>query len=134
MAPLHEIPALYRLRYSIEHSYRFDTQELLWQEPRLRTPEKFAHWTLLVSAVHNQITLARSLTEALRQPWASSKREPTPSQVRRGCARIIAQLGTPATVPQVRGKSSGRRPGAVIKRAGRFKTIWKQPNKKKILV
>ena len=137
MPPLCQIPGLYRLGYCIEHSYRFDKQELLWSEPRLRTPEKLEHWTSIVSAAPNQITLARPLTEvteALRQPWASRKREPRPSQVRGACAGIIAQLGTPAGLPQVRGKSLGRRPGAVIKKAERFKTIWKQPSKKKILV
>ena len=131
MPPLCQIPGLYRRRYCIEHSYRFDKQELLWTEPRLRTPEKFEAWTQVVSAVHNQITLARDLTEAVRLPWASSKREPTPSQVRRACGRIIAQSGTPAALPQVRGKSPGRRPGAAIKKAERFKTVWKQTDRKK---
>jgi DDE superfamily endonuclease len=134
MPALCQVPGLYRLRYCIEHSYRFDKQELLWEEPRLRTPEKFEHWTSIVSAVHNQITLARPLTEAVRQPWASCKREPTPSQVRRSCGRILAQLGTPATLPQVRGKSPGRRCGAQIKKAERFQTIWKQPDTKRSLV
>jgi hypothetical protein len=134
MPPLCQIPGLYRLRYCIEHGYRFDKQELLWSEPRLRTPEKLERWTELVSAAHNQITLARPLTEALRQPWASRKREPTPSQVRRACAGIIAQLGTPAGLPQVRGKSPGRRLGAVIKKAERFPTIWKQTGTNQLLV
>jgi DDE superfamily endonuclease len=128
---LSAIPSLYRRRYCIEHSYRFDKQELLWCVPRLRTPEKFEAWTQVVSAVHNQISLARDLTEAVRQPWASAKREPTPSQVRRACGRIIAQLGTPAALPRVRGKSPGRLPGAVIKKAERFKTVWKQTDRKK---
>jgi DDE superfamily endonuclease len=134
MPALCQIPGLYRLRYSIEHSYRFDKQELLWSEPRLRTPEKLEHWTAIVSAVHNQISLARCLCEAVRQPWASSKREPTPSQVRRGCGPILAQLGTPASLPQVRGKSPGRGPGAVVKKAERFPTIWKQTGITQLLV
>src|SRR5947199_275775 len=32
-APLAEISPTYRLRYSHEHGYRFDKQELLWDEP-----------------------------------------------------------------------------------------------------
>src|SRR6185437_15845403 len=101
MPALCEIPSLYRRRFSIEHSYRFDKQNLLWEQPRLGTPEKFETWTQVVSAVHNQITLAHSLTPGQRHPWESQRREATPQQVRRACGRIIAQLGTPASVPQV---------------------------------
>ena len=131
MPALPEIPRLYRLRYCIEHSYRFDKQELLWEEPRLQTPEKFERWTQVVSAVHNEITLARRMADGVRQPWESHRREPTPQQVRRACGRIIAQLGTPASAPRVRGKSHGRPAGAEIKKAQRFPTIFKQTNIKK---
>jgi hypothetical protein len=131
--PLPEIPRLYRLRYCIEHSYRFDKQELLWQEPRLNTPEKFEVWTNIVSAAHNEITLARFVTQGMRQPWESRHREPTPQQIRRACSRIIAQLGTPAAAPQVRGKSPGRRAGAKITKHQRFPTIFKQANSKKLV-
>ena len=130
LPPLAQIPDLYRLRYCIEHSYRFDKQELLWEKPHLRTPEKFETWTDVVSAVHNQIALARFVTTGIRQPWESNHREPTPQQVRRACARIIAQLGTPAPTPQVRGKSPGRRQGDKIRKAERFPTIFKQAGSK----
>lgn len=134
MPALPEIVPLYRRRFSIEHGYRFDKQELLWETPRLRTPEKFEAWTDVVSAVHNQITLAHRLTQGLCRPWESRRREPTPQQVRRACGPIIARLGTPASAPQVRGKSPGRRMGAVVQKAQRFKTIFKQTDKKKLLV
>lgn len=134
MPALCEIVPLYRRRFSIEQSYRFDKQELLWTQPRLRTPEKFEAWTDVVSAVHDQITLAHSITEGVRHPWESRRREPTPQQVRRACGTIIAQLGTPASAPQVRGKSPGRRPGAMMKKAERFATILKQKSMKKLLV
>jgi hypothetical protein len=138
MPPLCEIPGLYRLRYSIEHSYRFDKQALLWAEPRLRTPEKFERWTQLVSIVHNEITLARYLPEsvltAVRRPWERwerGRREPTPQQVRRGFPGILAQLGTPAALPKPRGNSPGRAPGATIRHAERHPVIYKQTSKKK---
>jgi hypothetical protein len=126
MPALSEIPSLYRRRFSIEHGYRFDKQSLLWDEPRLRTPEKFETWTHIVGAVHNQITLAHALTPGQRHPWESQRREATPQQVRRACGTIIAQLGTPAAPPRVRGKSPGRACGASIKGAPRFRTIFKQ--------
>lgn len=134
MPALSEIPSLYWRRFSIEHGYRFDKQNLLWERPRLRTPEKFETWTHIVSAAHNQITLAHSLTPGQRHPWESRRREATPQQVRRACGSIVAQLGSPAAPPRVRGKSPGRACGALIQKAPRFRTIFKQANCKKSLV
>jgi hypothetical protein len=126
MPPIEEIPQYYRLRYCIEHTYRFDKQELNWAEPRLRTPEKFQAWTDIVACAHNQITVARQYHEALRQPWARHDTEATPQQVRAGLAAIIARLGTPAAPARQRGKSPGRSRGAVVKKAKRCKVIYKQ--------
>jgi hypothetical protein len=127
MPPIEQIPAIYRLRYSIEHSYRFDKQNLMWTEPRLRTPEKLQTWTYLVSAVHNEITLAKQYEAEFRLPWANPNVEATPEQVRRGIERIISHLGTPAKPAQPRGKAPGRKVGAVIKKAKRFEVICKKP-------
>jgi hypothetical protein len=49
----------------------------------------------------------------------------TPQQTRRAMARIIAQLGTPARPPKRRGKSPGRKFGSVVKKAMRYKTVYK---------
>jgi hypothetical protein len=126
MPPLEQIPQIYRLRYCIEHSYRFDKQNLLWTKPRLRTPDKFETWTNVVAAVHNQITIAYEFQREFRMPWANPNAEATPEQIRRGLEGIIAHLGTPAKPTQPRGKAPGRAVGAVIKKAERFKTIIKE--------
>lgn len=131
MPPLERIPHIYRLRYCIEHSYRFDKQNLLWTKPRLRTPEKFEIWTYIVSAVHNHITLAYEYHQDFRMPWANPASEPSPEQVRRGLEGIIAQLGTPARPTLPRGKAPGRQKGAIITKAERFKTIWKSKKQDK---
>jgi hypothetical protein len=55
MPDLSEIPALYSRRYSIEHAYRVDKQDLLWERVRLRTPEQFQVWTDIVGCVRNQL-------------------------------------------------------------------------------
>jgi len=122
---LEKVPDYYSLRYSIEHSYRFDKQELHWADTRLRTPEKFQSWTDIVSAAHNQITLARSYQQENRLPWATSSRDATPKQVRAGLTGIIAMLGTPARPAQPRGKSPGRASGSTVRPAPRFKTVFK---------
>lgn len=126
MPALEKVPTYYRLRYSIEHSYRFDKQELHWADARLRTPEKFQSWTDIVSCAHNQITIARAYQQDIRRPWAKSSKAATPSQIRAGLPRIIATLGTPARPAQPRGKSPGRPFGAIIRKAPRFKTVFKQ--------
>lgn len=125
MPALSEVSDLYARRYSQEHGYRVDKQNLLWETPRLRTPDQFQHWTDLVACVRNQLYLARPVAETVRQPWESQHRELTPQQARRAMSRILAELGTPARPPKLRGKSPGRKVGAVVRKAPRFKTIYK---------
>lgn len=126
LPPLSEISALYSGRYSIEHSYRVDKQDLLWESVRLRTPEQFERFTHLVACVRNQLCLARSLGCA-RQPWERRSGDATPSQVRRALGSILMKLGTPARVCQVRGKSPGRAKGTKITPATRYAVIRKSP-------
>jgi hypothetical protein len=126
--PLEEVCATYARRYYIEHGFRFKKQDLLWERVHLRTPERFTLWTDLVCCAENQLYLARESGLAHRQPWESSTRPQTPQQVRRGMNRIVAQLGTPAQVRQVRGNSPGRSQGTIIKKAQRYPTIFKSKN------
>ncbi len=125
LPPLDELARLYPRRFSIEHGYRFDKQDLLWTAPRVRTPEQMECWTAVVAAVHNEIGLARVQAKAQRLPWENPRRPLSPRQVRRVLARIIAQEGTPATAPRPRGKSPGRAYGAVVRRAPRPPVIRK---------
>jgi len=59
--PLTAIVPLSRRCYSQEHGFRADTQTLLWDTPRLCTPEQRQHGTDIVAAVRNQRVLARPL-------------------------------------------------------------------------
>jgi len=95
LPPLDDLARLYPRRFSEEHGFRFDKQDLLWTAPRLRTPEQMERWTDVVSAVHNELGVARPLVEAQRLPWEDPTRPPSPRQVRRGLARIMARVGTP---------------------------------------
>lgn len=124
LPPLSEVPSLYSGRYSIEHGYRVDKQDLLWERVRLRTPEQFERFTHVVACVRNQLCLARSLG-GVRQPWERRESEATPSQVRRGLGAILGDLGTPARCCQVRGKSAGRVKGDKIPPATRYPVIRK---------
>ena len=117
----------YVLRFGQEHGYRFDKQALLWEKPRLRTPEQFERWTQIVAIVHHHLVLARDLVEAELRPWKNTQRQPTPQQVRRGIGKLLPRLGTPAKPPHPRGKSFGRKKGASFKKAERFVVIRKKP-------
>lgn len=122
---LPEIPVLYARRYNLEHAYRTTKQNLLWETPRLRTPEQFSHWTDVVSLVRNQLFLARDLVAAQRQPWERICGLRTPEQVRRGMGRIIARLGTPARVCQPRGYSQGWPTGRSRRPVTTYKVVFK---------
>jgi len=129
LPPLQDLARLYPRRFAIEHGYKFEKGDLLWTAPRLRTPAQMEHWTAVVSAAHNELGLARPLVQAQRLPWEATTRPLTPRQVRRGVARIITQVGTPAAAPRPRGKSPGRPHGAVIPLAPRHPVIRKGPSR-----
>jgi len=125
---LEQVPTVYARRYSLEHGFRVDKQDLLWEQVRLRTPEAFGHWTNIVACVRNQLCLSRDLAAA-RQPWERKERPVTPSQVRRAMGTIIRQLGTPAPSPQVRGNAPGRLKGAKNKKPLTFPVVFKAQKK-----
>lgn len=129
--PPADVPSTYARRFSQEHGYKFDKRSLLWNQPRLRTPEQFQLWTDLVAAVHDEIFLARPRVADLRLPWDNATRSATPQQVRRGLTRIMPELGTPARVCQPRGKAPGRAIGAAVTPAPRFPVLKKQPKTRK---
>jgi hypothetical protein len=132
-AQVGQIALGYGRRFSQEHGYRFDKQALLWEKPRLRTPEQFERWTHLVAIAHNHLGLARELVEAEFRPWERRHRPPTPQQVRRGINKLLPLLGTPARPPQPRGKSPGRAKGAKIGKANRFAVVKKTPKLPKLV-
>ena len=126
-ADIAEIALGYARRFGQEHGYRFDKQALLWEKPRLRTPEQFERWSQVVAIAHNHLVLARSLVEPELRPWENKQRACSPQQVRRGFSKLLGRLGTPARAPQPRGKSKGRSKGAKIGKATRFPIVCKKP-------
>ncbi len=130
-APLADISPSYRLRYSQEHGYRFDKQELLWDEPRLSSPQRTERWTHLVACAHNLLVLARPLLEGCYRPWERRGSLPTLAQVRRAMPTLLQQLGTPARAPQPRGKAPGRAKGFHPKPRTRQPVIRKTSKKRK---
>jgi hypothetical protein len=130
-APLAQISPTYRLRYSHEHGYRFDKQELLWDVPRLSTPERTQRWTHIVACAHNLLVLARPLLEGGYRPWEARSSLPTLTQARRAMPTLLHQLGTPARAPQRRGKAPGRAKGFHPKPRTRHPVLRKTSKKQK---
>jgi hypothetical protein len=124
---LEQVWPLYKRRYAIEHGFRFDKQDLLWTQPRLREPEHFELWTSLVSVVHDEVHLAEGLGVEVWRPWENQSRPPSPQQIRLGLGRIIGKLGSPARPPKVRGKGVGRAFGAKSEPAARYEVVKKGP-------
>lgn len=130
-APLAQISQMYRLRYSHEHGYRFDKQELLWDVPRLSTPERTERWTWVVACAHNLLVLARPLVQGCYRPWETRRSVLTLAQVRRAMPTLLHELGTPARPPQRRGKAPGRAKGFHPKPRTRHSVIRKTSKKQK---
>lgn len=129
MPSLESIPDLYARRYSLEHAYRFDKQDLLLDKPHLHTPEQMSRWLMVVAAVHNELLLAEPLLEVEYHPWDRRDVNPSPRQLRRGVGRIIAYVGTPVGVVQPRGKSPGRPKGARVTHKAECPVLTKPGNK-----
>jgi hypothetical protein len=132
-ADLRDVGLGYVLRFSQEHGYRFQKQSLLWDQPKLRTPEQFERWTHLVAIAHNHLVLARDLVEPVLRPWENRQRPATPQQVHRAMGKFLSSLGTPARPPQPRGKSPGRAKGVKVGKSKRFPVVKKTPNVPKLV-
>jgi hypothetical protein len=95
-ADIAQIALGYARRFGQEHGYRFDKQALLWEKPRLRTPEQFERWSQVVAMVHNHLVLGCDLVEAQWRPWENKQQRYTPQHVRRGMSKLLPRLGAPA--------------------------------------
>lgn len=121
----------YIRRFALEHTFRFCKQTLNWVLPRLRTPAQADTWSWLVLLAYTQLRLARPLVGDHRLPWQRPlpPERLTPGRVRQGLAlrAIWAQVGTPASAPQPRGRSPGRPRGRRSRRAPRFSVVKAPP-------
>jgi hypothetical protein len=110
---LFELWSGYRLRFTVEHGFRFLKQDLGWTTVRPSAPDAADRWTWLLAMGCWQLWLARALVTQRRLPWERPRAadELTPGRVRRGFAGFIGQFGTPARPPKPRGKAPGRQLG-----------------------
>jgi hypothetical protein len=102
-APLAEISPTHRLRDSHEHGYRFDKQELLWDVPRLSTPQWTERWTHIVACAHNLLVLARGGLSTVGDPLLGADVDAGAT----GDAHPFAPVGHACSSTTTAGKSAG---------------------------
>jgi hypothetical protein len=112
-----DLPALagaYRHRFTIEHGFRFDKQDLSWTGYTPIDPDQAERWSWLVAFAHAQLLAARPLVADQRLPWEKPcpPERQTPRRVRRGFRRATADLPTPARAPKPSRPGPGRPKGS----------------------
>lgn len=105
--PLSDWWRLYLRRFAADHWYRFAKQRLYWTRPRLKTPEQAERWSDLMPVLTWELWLARTIVADKPLPWQKAQAELTPGRVKQSFGSLLAQIGTPARAPKVRGKSPG---------------------------
>ena len=118
-------------RFSAEHGFRFLKHDLGWTTVRPADPAAADRWTWLLALALWQLWLARPLVADQRLPWERPlpAARLTPGRVRRACAGLFPQLGTPARAPKPRGKAPGRRPGQCPGPRGRHPVARRRPKR-----
>jgi hypothetical protein len=96
------------VRVSHEQGSRFQKPSLLWDQPRLRTPEQVERGTQRVARAHHQLVVATEMIEPTVRPWEHRHRPATPQPVPRAMGACLPLLGTPTRHPHPRGTSPGR--------------------------
>ncbi len=124
--PLAEAWRLYFRRFAGDHWYRFAKQSLQWTLPHFKTPEQADCWSDLMPLLTWELWLARPLLCDKPLPWQKTQTLLTPGRARQSIAGVLAQVGTPARAPKVRGKSPGWPRGQVRQRAARHPIVKKR--------
>ena len=110
---LAEVWQAYIARFAIAHTCRFFKQALKWTTPKRRAPSAADRWTWLLIRAFVHCRRARDHVPEVRLPWQRPlpPERRTPARVRRGFSYLLAQVGSPARVPQPCGRSPGRPKG-----------------------
>lgn len=107
----------YRQRFDLEHTFRFQKQNLLLNGFETPEVEHEEQWIDLVNLAYVQLWAAHLIAVVLPRPWETNLKQSdpsariSPSKVQQGWNSIISQLGTPAVLPKPRGISQGRQLG-----------------------
>lgn len=104
----------YRHRFTIEHGFRFEKQDLFWTGHTPIDPGQAERWSWIVAFAYTQLRLARTSAADLRLPWEKrcSPERLSPRRVRRAFRLLTASLPTPARAPKPSRPGPGRPQGS----------------------
>lgn len=107
----------YSRRYDIEHFFRFGKQKLGMTNSQTCDTRHEENWLWITVLAYTMLYHAHPFAQERRHPWERRRMKvirpkQTPTMVQRDYDRIIRGIGTPASVPKPRGKSTGRREGS----------------------
>ena len=131
----------YRLRYDIEHFFRFGKDKLLMHAYQTPDTQYEEAWWNLSSASYAQLYFARDAVPLLPKKWERhlpsyktigdrEKVIATPSQTQRGFSTVLEQVGTPASACIARGIPKGRALGETQTQRKTHPVIFKATTKK----
>lgn len=129
--PLIQVWRLYLRRFAVDHWYRFIKQRLHWTLPKLSTPKQCERWSDLMPLMTWELWLARGTVTDKPLPWQNSTVKLTPGRVAQAMGGVIAVIGTPASLPKLRGKSPGWTPGKPRSRRTRYPVVKKSVSRSK---
>ncbi len=124
----------YRQRYDPEHFFRFGKNRLLMSSYQTPETEHEENWQEIAGPAYVNLFTSGSLAVRLPYPWERWLPDfkepdpvtlPSPSMVQRDPPRIIQEFGTPAGLPEPRGKSPGRQIGESPGRRDRIPVVKK---------
>tara|TARA_X000001036_G_C20627238_1_gene785662 strand:+ start:111 stop:1538 length:1428 start_codon:yes stop_codon:yes gene_type:complete len=135
---LKDIYLSYRQRYDLEHFFRFGKQRLLLDKFQTPIVQHEENWWSISTLAYVQLFMARNLATVQPTPWEkylpemkSQEQIASPSQTQKSFGTITSDIGTPASMPKLRGRSLGRLKGAKQVKRERHPVIKKgtQPQK-----
>ena len=124
---LKDIWQQYARRFRVDHWYRFAKQRLHWRAtprrrktqgnarawtlPNFSTAKQSERWSDLMPLMTWQLWLAKDVVEDFHLPWQSPLKNLTPGRVAQSLFSLLVEIGTPTTLPKLRGKSPGWKQG-----------------------
>lgn len=130
-----EIYTSYLARFSIEHFFRFQKQQLLFCGYQTTDLQRQSNWWWICFMSYWLLYLVRQITPDSRRPWMPKRcpnRTASPGEVKRVFgSHIFPRIGSPSQKPLSRGKSNGRQKGSILSKRERKKPIKKSSKKPK---
>ena len=131
MPPLEQTWRHYLRRFAVDHWNRFAKQRLHWTLPQFSTTALAERWSDLMPLLSWQLWLARDSVKDSPLPWQKQQTDLTPGRVAQGFPALRAAIGTPASEPKPRGKSSGWPLGQPRQKRTRYPVVKKTTFKPK---